>query len=63
MCEANVHLIKDGSEKMFIMESVDILRREDDGIYLESIFGERLKIKAYVKEMNLVDHCILLVED
>ena len=63
MCEANMHLIKDGSEKRVIMESVDILRREDDGIYLENIFGERLEIKARIKEMNLVDHRILLVED
>ena len=62
MCEANAYLIKDGSEKV-IMESVDILRPEDDGIYLENIFGERLKIKARIKEMNLVDHRILLVED
>ena len=62
MCEANAYLIKDGSEKV-IMESVDIIRPEDDGIYLENIFGEPLKIKARIKEMNLVDHRILLVED
>ena len=62
MCEANAYVIKDGSEKV-IMESVDIIRPEDDGIYLENIFGEPLKIKARIKEMNLVDHRILLVED
>jgi len=62
MCEANAYLIKDGSEKV-IMESLDILRAEDDSIYLQNIFGERVKIKAHVKEMNLVDHRILLVED
>jgi predicted RNA-binding protein len=62
MCESNAYLIEDESEKV-IMESVDILRPEDDGIYLENIFGERLKIKARIKEMNLVDHRILLVED
>lgn len=62
MCEANAYLIQDGSEKV-IMESVDILRAEDDGIYLQNIFGERVEIKAHVKEMNLVDHRILLEED
>ena len=62
MCEANAYLIKDGSEKV-IMESVDIVRPEDDGIYLLNIFGDQLKIKAHIKEMHLVDHRILLAED
>ncbi len=62
MCEANAYFIKDGHEKV-VMESVDILKPEDDGIYLENIFREGLKIRAHVKEMNLVDHRILLVED
>ena len=62
MCEANAYLMKDGSEKI-IMESVDIVRPEGNGIYLENIFGERLEIKAHIKEMNLVAHRILLVEN
>ncbi len=62
MCEANAYFMKDGIEKV-IMESVDILRPEDDGIYIENILGEHLKVKARIKEMNLVDHRILLVED
>ena len=62
MCEANAYLIKDGSEKV-IMESVEIMRTEVEGIYFENIFGEKLEIKAHIKEMNLVDHRILLVED
>jgi len=62
MCEANAYLIKDGSEKV-IMESVEIMRPEGEDIYFENIFGERLEIKARIKEMNLVDHRILLVEN
>ena len=62
MCEANVYLIKDGSEKV-IMESVEIMRPEGEDIYFENIFGERLEIKARIKEMNLVDHRIVLVEN
>jgi len=45
------------------MESRDIMRPEGDRSYLENIFGERLEIKARIKEMNLVDHRILLVEN
>lgn len=62
MCEANAYFVKDGIEKV-VMESVDILRPEDNGIYLENIFGERLNVKARIKEMNLVDHRILLEEE
>lgn len=62
MCESNAYLIKDGNEKV-VMENVDVLRPDDDGIYLENLFGEHLKLKARVKEMDLVDHRILLVAD
>ena len=62
MCESNAYLIEGESEKV-IMESVDIVRPEDNGIYLENIFGERLKIKASIKEIHLVDHRIILVEE
>ena len=62
MCEANAYLIKDGEEKL-IMENVDILRPGSNGIYLQDIFGGQRTIKASIKEMNLVDHRILLEEE
>ena len=62
MCESNAYLIRDGREEV-IMENVEILRPDDDGIYLENLFGEQFKLKARVKKMDLVDHRILLVED
>jgi predicted RNA-binding protein len=62
MCESNVFLMKDGSKEV-VMENVKILRPDDDGIYLENLFGEHLKLKPRVKEMDLVDHRILLVSD
>ncbi len=62
MCEASVYLIKNGSKKV-IMENVDIMKPEGENIYFENIFGEKLEIKARIKEMNLVDHRILLVKN
>jgi predicted RNA-binding protein len=62
MCEADAYLIKDGIKRV-IMESVDIMRPEGEDIYLENLFGEGVRIKARIKEMNLVDHRILLVEN
>ncbi|MCK4390830.1 MAG: CooT family nickel-binding protein [Desulfobacterales bacterium] len=62
MCEVNVYLSKDGSDKV-VMEDVDIVRPRVGSIDLENIFGERLEIKARIKEMSLVNRRILLVED
>jgi predicted RNA-binding protein len=62
MCEADAYLIKDVIKRV-IMESVEIMRPEGEDIYLENLFGERLQIKARIKEMNLVNHRILLVEN
>ena len=59
MCEANAYFQNNGEESL-IMESVDIIRPEEGGLwYMESIFGEQKKIKARIKEMNLVDHRVL----
>ncbi|MBW2310945.1 MAG: CooT family nickel-binding protein [Deltaproteobacteria bacterium] len=61
MCEANAYLLQNGEEQL-IMESVDIVRPEKNGIYLKDIFGGQRIVKATIKEMNLVDHRILLEE-
>jgi len=62
MCEANAYLLKDREEEL-VMESVDILRPETNGIYLQDIFGGQRTIKARIEEMSLVDHRILLEEE
>ncbi|MBO8169707.1 MAG: CooT family nickel-binding protein [Thermoanaerobacteraceae bacterium] len=61
MCEANAYLHKDGSEEL-LMESVDKVLPQEDGLLLENIFGQRKFIKARIKEMKLVDHRIILEE-
>jgi len=59
MCEANAYVIESGEETL-VMENVDVLRPEGNGIYLQDIFGGQRTIKARIKELNLVDHKILL---
>ncbi len=62
MCEANVYLIdKNGNEKL-LLESVDKIIPEADEIFLENIFCKRIKVKARIKEMALVDHKVILEE-
>ncbi len=61
MCESNAYLVKEGKEEL-ILEDLMILRPEGDELYLQNIFGEQKKIKARIKELNLIDHRILLEE-
>ncbi|MGA7876680.1 MAG: CooT family nickel-binding protein [Desulfoferrobacter sp.] len=62
MCEAHAYLTKDGKEEL-VMQSVDVLRPEGDQMYIQNIFGEQRWIKGRIKEMNLVQHRIVLEED
>jgi predicted RNA-binding protein len=62
VCEANVYLMKkDGSQEL-ILESVDRVVPSGDSILLENIFSQRKVIKAFIKEMGLVEHRIILEE-
>lgn len=62
MCEANAYLVKKGGEEELVMEAVDVVEPEGDGLRLQSIFGEQKVLKAGIKSMNLVDHRITLEE-
>lgn len=61
MCEANAYLIE-GDENKLIMEAVDRVEPEDDGIRLISIFGDQKFIKAGIYSLSLVDHKVFLKE-
>jgi predicted RNA-binding protein len=61
MCEANAYMVREGKEEL-VMEDIMILRPENDGLYLQSIFGEQKRVRARIREMNLVDHRIILEE-
>lgn len=62
MCEANAYLLRDDREELF-MENIEILRPEGESVYILNIFGEQRWVKAHIKEMNLVQHRIVLEED
>ncbi|MBL7178629.1 MAG: CooT family nickel-binding protein [Pseudomonadota bacterium] len=61
MCEANAYLIK-GDDKILVMEAVDTVEPEEDGIRLISIFGDQKFLKARIHALALVDHNIFLKE-
>lgn len=60
MCEANVYLIDEKGEEKLFLESVDKILPENDELILENIFGQRKIVRAKIKEMELVEHRIVL---
>ena len=61
MCEANAYLIKD-DEPTLLMEAVDTVEPEGDGVKLVSIFGDQKFINARIYSLSLVDHKVFLKE-
>ena len=59
MCEANAYLVE-GEMEQLIMESVDKVEPEDNGLRLVNIFGEQKYVQARIEALSLVDHKILL---
>jgi len=62
MCEANAYLVNDGQE-VLVMEAVDTVEPEEDGLRLQNIFGEQKFLNAEIFSLSLVGgHKILLKE-
>ena len=59
MCEANAYLLE-GQETPLVMESVDTIEPQQEGIQLVSIFGEQKFLKAQIHSLSLVDNKIYL---
>lgn len=59
MCEANAYLME-GEQEQLIMESVDTVEPDEEGLRLVNIFGEQKFVKARIHSLSLVDHKILL---
>lgn len=60
MCEANVYLIDREGRERLLLESVDKIIPGEEGIFLENIFSQIKTIRAKIKEMELVNHKIIL---
>lgn len=59
MCEANAYLI-DGDKETLLMEAVDKVEPDGDGIRLISIFGEQKFVKGDIHALSLVDHKVFI---
>ena len=61
MCEANAYLLTDAGETL-VMEAVDDVVPEGDGLKLVNIFGEQKFLRATIHSLSLVDHKVFLKE-
>jgi predicted RNA-binding protein len=59
MCEASAYLIE-GQTSTLVMESVDTIEPQEDGIQLVNIFGEQKFLKARIHSLTLVDNKVYL---
>lgn len=59
MCEANAYFVEDDGETL-VMEAVDTVAPEADGLLLTSIFGDQKLVKASIHSLSLVEHKIYL---
>ncbi len=59
MCEASAYLIE-GQNSTLVMESVDTIEPQEDGIQLVNIFGEQKFLKAQIHSLTLVDNKVYL---
>jgi predicted RNA-binding protein len=61
VCQSSVYLVKDGREEL-VMEDVSVIKPQGDELLLVGMLGEKKQIKARIKELQLMDHRILLEE-
>lgn len=59
MCEATAYY-KDGDTVTVLLESVDTVVPEEDGLRVTNIFGEQKFVKGHIEELSLVDHKIYI---
>jgi len=61
VCQSSVYLVKDGREEL-VMEDGSVSKPQGDDLRLVGMLGEKKQVKAKIKELQLMDHRILLEE-
>ena len=61
MCEASAYLIE-GQNSTLVMESVDTIEPQEDGVQLVNIFGEQKFLKAQIHSLSLIDNKVYLIQ-
>jgi len=61
MCQSRVVTFRDGREEV-IMEDVVTVRPQGGELYLEDLYGQQRTVKARIRELQLMDHRIVVEE-
>ncbi len=59
MCESSVYFEEDGEQEL-VLADVAYMMPTEDGWLLTTIFGEKKAVAGRIKEINLLDHKIIL---
>lgn len=62
MCESHAYVVRDGEEEK-ILDDVTFLKPEGDQILLRNLFGDEVRLKGRIEEIQFMDHKILLKEE
>ncbi len=61
MCQSNAYLIDPTGNEKLIMEDVSLITPLENGeTELVGLFGDRLTVKASIREMDLLKHRIVM---
>lgn len=60
MCEANAYLKEKDGTQTLLLEAVDKVEPDENGIRLISIFGEQKFVKGRIDSLSLVDHKVFI---
>ena len=59
MCDLKAYVIKQGKEEL-LLESVNLVRVENNEVVLRNLFGEEKKLVGAVREISLVKNRVLV---
>ena len=63
MCQSNAYLVDQTGGEKLLMEDVSLITPLDEGgVELVGLFGDRLTVKAEIKEMDLLKHRIVMTK-
>lgn len=61
MCQSRVVTFRAGQEQV-LMDDVVMVRPEGEDLHLEDLFGQRKVVRGRIKELQLMDHRIIIEE-
>jgi len=59
MCQSSVYRLTGQGEEL-VMEDVALVKPEGEEIFLEGLLGEQKRVKGKIKELQLMDHRIII---